>query len=69
MDPTNPEILYVTFWQRVRYPWALKSGGPNSGIFKSTNGGTHVDEAREGLAAWRPGPHRHRGLAQRTRRC
>lgn len=39
MDPTNPEILYVSFWQRIRYPWRLNSGGPNSGIFKSTNGG------------------------------
>lgn len=39
MDPTNPEVLYVAFWQRIRYPWKLNSGGPNSGIFKSTNGG------------------------------
>ena len=39
MHPTNPEIVWVTFWQRVRYPWALKSGGPHSGIFKTTNGG------------------------------
>ncbi len=39
MDPTNPEVLYVAFWQRIRYPWRLNSGGPNSGIFKSTNGG------------------------------
>ncbi|MEO6224046.1 MAG: hypothetical protein ABIP90_12435, partial [Vicinamibacterales bacterium] len=39
MDPTNPEILYVSFWQRIRYPWRLNSGGPNSGIFKSVNGG------------------------------
>ena len=39
MDPSNPEILYVSFWQRIRYPWRLNSGGPNSGIFKSTNGG------------------------------
>ena len=28
MDPSNPEILYTTFWQRSRYPWVLKSGGP-----------------------------------------
>ena len=39
MDPTNPDVLYVSFWQRIRYPWRLNSGGPNSGIFKSTNGG------------------------------
>jgi photosystem II stability/assembly factor-like uncharacterized protein len=39
MDPTNPEILYTAFWQRVRFPWVLRSGGPNSGIFKTINGG------------------------------
>jgi hypothetical protein len=39
VDPTNPEVLWVTYWQRIRYPWALKSGGPHSGIFKTTNGG------------------------------
>ena len=39
MDPKNPEILYVGFWQRIRYPWALNSGGPHSGLFKSVNGG------------------------------
>ncbi|MCR4375153.1 MAG: hypothetical protein NUW22_09910, partial [Acidobacteria bacterium] len=39
IDPVNPDILYVSFWQRIRYPWRLNSGGPNSGIFKSTNGG------------------------------
>jgi photosystem II stability/assembly factor-like uncharacterized protein len=39
IDPVNPDILYVSFWQRIRYPWRLNSGGSNSGIFKSTNGG------------------------------
>ena len=39
MDPSNPDILYVSFWQRIRYPWRLNSGGPNSGLFKSTNAG------------------------------
>ncbi|PYP60572.1 MAG: glycosyl hydrolase [Gemmatimonadetes bacterium] len=39
MDPTNPRILYVGFWQAVRRPWELVSGGPGSGIWKSTDGG------------------------------
>ena len=52
MDPTNPEVLYVTFWQRIRYPWALKSGGPNSGIYKIDQRRQVVDEDRhEGHAA------------------
>ena len=33
MDPTNPDILYVGFWQRLRQPWRFDSGGPNGGIF------------------------------------
>jgi len=39
MHPTNPDILYVGFWQRLRQPWRFDSGGPNSGIFKTTDGG------------------------------
>src|SRR2546430_9689664 len=39
MDPTNPRILYAGFWQAVRRPWELVSGGPGSGISKSTDGG------------------------------
>jgi photosystem II stability/assembly factor-like uncharacterized protein len=39
MDPTNPRILYAALWQARRYPWTFESGGPGSGIFKSTDGG------------------------------
>ncbi|HEX8141552.1 MAG TPA: hypothetical protein VF553_03090 [Pyrinomonadaceae bacterium] len=39
LDPTNANILYAGFWQVVRKPWTLESGGPGSGIFKSTDGG------------------------------
>jgi photosystem II stability/assembly factor-like uncharacterized protein len=39
MDPNNPRILYAAFWEAQRSPWALSSGGPGSGIFKSTDGG------------------------------
>src|SRR4051794_3001795 len=38
-DPTNPNILYAGFWEVYRKPWDLESGGPGSGIFKSTDGG------------------------------
>ncbi|HEV3470079.1 MAG TPA: hypothetical protein VG148_12215 [Pyrinomonadaceae bacterium] len=38
-DPTNPRILYAALWQVVRRPWAMESGGPASGLFKSTDGG------------------------------
>ncbi|GAC1477265.1 MAG: hypothetical protein NVS1B4_19640 [Gemmatimonadaceae bacterium] len=39
LDPTNPNVLYAAFWQSIRRPWQLVSGGPASGIFKSTDGG------------------------------
>jgi photosystem II stability/assembly factor-like uncharacterized protein len=39
MDPANPRVLYATLWQARRYPWAFESGGPGSGLFKSTDGG------------------------------
>ena len=39
MDPTNPRVLYAAFWQVVRTPWSLESGGPGSGLYKTTDGG------------------------------
>ncbi len=39
MDPNNPRTLYATLWQVYRKPWQLWSGGPGSGLFKSTDGG------------------------------
>ena len=38
-DPTNPRILFATMWQAHRTPWSLNSGGPESGIFRSLDGG------------------------------
>jgi photosystem II stability/assembly factor-like uncharacterized protein len=39
MDPRNPRILYATLWQGRRLPWRLDSGGPDSGVWRSTDGG------------------------------
>ena len=41
MDPNHPDVLYATMWQAVRTPWGLSSGGPGSGIYKTTDGGAH----------------------------
>jgi photosystem II stability/assembly factor-like uncharacterized protein len=51
MHPTNPDILYVGFWQRLRQPWRFDSGGPNSGIFKTTDGGKTWKKLTKGLPA------------------
>ena len=39
MDPKNPRVLFASLWDAYRTPWTLSSGGPSSGLFKSTNGG------------------------------
>jgi len=44
LDPTNANIVYAGFWQVYRKPWTLESGGPGSGIFKSTDGGDNWAE-------------------------
>lgn len=41
LDPNNPETVYATIWHAYRTPWKLVSGGTQSGIFKSTDGGEH----------------------------
>jgi photosystem II stability/assembly factor-like uncharacterized protein len=41
MEPANPEVLYAAMWQAQRTPWSLVSGGPGSGIYKTTDGGAH----------------------------
>lgn len=38
-DPTNPRIVYASTWQLVIHTWGRTSGGPGSGIWKSTDGG------------------------------
>ena len=49
MDPSNPKILYAAFYQRLRQPWTFHSGGPNGGIFKSTDGGKSWKKLTDGL--------------------
>ena len=39
LDPNNPRVLYASIWETRRTPWSLISGGPESGIFKSVDGG------------------------------
>ncbi len=49
MDPQNPSVLYAGFWQVVRKPWELQSGGPGSSLWKSTDGGETWKRLGEGL--------------------
>ena len=44
----NPRILYAGIWEAQRSFWDIKSGGPDSSIYKSTDGGdTWVEITRD----------------------
>jgi photosystem II stability/assembly factor-like uncharacterized protein len=49
IDPSNPRILYAGMWEHRRFPWAVKSGGPGSGLYKSSDGGDNWKKMTEGL--------------------
>lgn len=49
MHPTDPDVLYTAMYHRLRKPWTFYSGGPNSGIFKSTDGGESWQRLTQGL--------------------
>ena len=44
LDPHNPQVIYVALWEAYRNAFEMSSGGPGSGIFKSTDGGDHWTE-------------------------
>jgi photosystem II stability/assembly factor-like uncharacterized protein len=39
-DPNNSHILFASLWEAHRTPYSLVSGGPGSGLYKSSDGGT-----------------------------
>lgn len=39
IDPNNPNVLYAALWEAYRIEYQMSSGGPGSGIYKSTDGG------------------------------
>ncbi len=49
IDPENPDIMYASSYQRRRHTWVLIDGGPESTIYKSTNGGETWRKAARGL--------------------
>ena len=48
MDPRDPNMLYASSWERIRKPHYLKSGGPGSALWKTTDGGSTWKEIKGG---------------------
>lgn len=49
MDPRNPDVLYAAFHQRMRKVFTYIGGGPETALFKSTDGGTTWNKLEGGL--------------------
>ncbi|MGE5245872.1 MAG: VPS10 domain-containing protein [Betaproteobacteria bacterium] len=43
-DPNDPNVVYASLWEAYRVSNMMSSGGPGSGLFKSTDGGDHWTE-------------------------
>ena len=49
MDPANPEVLYAAAYDKVRRAWTFNLGGPGSGIYKTSDGGSTWTKLEKGL--------------------
>ena len=49
MDPSNPDVLYAAFWEFRRTAHSFNSGGLNSALYKSTDGGKTWQKLQNGL--------------------
>ena len=49
IDPSNPKILYASMWEFRRTAWSFNSGGDNSALYKSTDGGENWSKIHNGF--------------------
>jgi photosystem II stability/assembly factor-like uncharacterized protein len=49
MSPGNPRLLFAAIWQVERKPWTLESGGEESGLYRSKDGGDTWEKLEKGL--------------------
>jgi len=81
MDPSNPNKLFAAMWKHRRWPWFFKSGGPESGLFITYDGGEHWkkisseqgipegDYGRIGIAVARNNPQVVYALIEAEKNC
>lgn len=55
MDMNDPNILYAAFWEYRRTAWSFNSGGANSALYKSTDGGKTWNKIHNGLPSGKLG--------------
>ena len=48
-NPVNPDVIYAAAYERRRHIWGLMAGGPNGGIYKSTDAGASWQKKDAGL--------------------
>ncbi len=61
--PSNPRVLYAAIWQAQRTPWNMISGGPDSGLYKTVDGGNTWLKLSKGLPEGDLGQDRRGGFA------
>ena len=49
MDPNDPNTLYASMWEFRRTAWSFESGGENSALYKSTDGGQNWSKIHNGF--------------------
>lgn len=49
LNPVNPDTVYASLYDKLRQPWNFQLGGPGSGIYKSTDGGSSWKKLTQGL--------------------
>lgn len=51
LDRTNPRVIYAAMWTVERKPWTIDSGGEESGLYRTTDGGDTWTKLSGGLPA------------------
>lgn len=55
IDPTNPNVMYASFWEFRRTSWSFNSGGNFSALLKTSDGGKTWNKIHNGFPAGKLG--------------